>query len=137
MVIHHSVFIHVDSRKLALSEIILNLSTERRHAMKTTKTKFVCVFATLLLAFVLAAPTLAQAGRGHHHHGHHEHHQGHRHHGHHHSHHLNGYMMYNQPRIQYRSYYPQPSYNYYPVPIYIQPSMLGISAGGATFMIGF
>ena len=109
--------------------------------MKTTKTTFARVFATLLLAFVLAAPTLAQAGRGHHHHGHHEHHQGHRHHshhhGHHHSHHLNGYMMYNQPRIQYRSYYPQPSYNYYPAPIYIQPSMLGISTGCATFMIGF
>lgn len=102
--------------------------------MKTTKITSARVFATLLLAFVLAAPTLVQAGRGHHHHGH----QGHRHHhGHNHNHHLNGYMMYNQPqpRIQYRSYYPQPSYNYYPAPVYIQPSMLG--TGGTTFVIGF
>lgn len=110
--------------------------------MKTTKTMFARFFAVSLIALALAVPTLAQAGRGHHHghhrHGHHHDH-GHRHH--HHNHHLNGYMMYNQPRIQYRSYYPQPSYNYYPTPVYVQPSMIGGSisygGGGTTFMIGF
>ncbi|HQU97603.1 MAG TPA: hypothetical protein PLV19_01695 [Nitrosomonas sp.] len=102
--------------------------------MKTTKTTFAHFFAVSLIALTLITPTLAQAGRGHHH----GHHHGHRHH-HHHNHHLNGYMMYNQPRIQYRSYYPQPSYNYYPAPVYVQPPMLGgsINYGGASFVIGF
>jgi len=101
--------------------------------MKTTKTMFARFFAVSLIALTLATPTLVQAGRGHHH----GHHHGHRHH----NHHLNGYMMYNQPRIQYRSYYPQPSYNYYPAPVYVQPSMIGgginYGGGGAAFVIGF
>lgn len=111
--------------------------------METKKTILIGLLSTLLLAFVLAAPTLAQAGRGHHGHGHHHNHHGH-HHGHHHKHHYigGGYnYIYSQPRGYYRPYYPQPqyNYNYYPAPVYgIPPQMMmGISTGDASFMLRF
>jgi hypothetical protein len=102
--------------------------------MKTRKTMLTGL--ALLLAFILAAPALVQAGRGHH--GHHHHGHGH-HHGHHH-HHLGG-GYYAQPRGYYRPYYPQPqyNYNYYPAPVYGFPPqmMMGIGTGNTSFMIRF
>ena len=91
--------------------------------MKTKKTMLTSLFVMVLLAFTLATPTLAQAGRGHHrghgHHGHHQHHHKHSHH----QHHLGGYnMIYSQPRVYYnRPYYPQPRYNYNSAPVYGYP----------------
>ena len=107
--------------------------------MKTKKTMLTNLFVIVLLAFTLAAPTLAQAGRGHHrghgHHGHHHHHHQHSHH----QHHLGGYnMIYSQPRVYYnRPYYPQPR-NYYPAPVYYPPNgVMGIGTGNMDFMIRF
>lgn len=108
--------------------------------METKKTIWTGLLTTLLLAFVLTVPTLAQASRGHH--GHHRH--GHHHHGHHQQHHHmgGGYnYIYSQPRAYYRPYYPQP--RYYPAPVYgpvygIPPQMMmGISTGDASFMLRF
>lgn len=109
--------------------------------MKTKKTMLTNLFVIVLLAFTLAAPTLAQAGRGHHrghgHHGHHHHHHQHSHH----QHHLGGYnMIYSQPRGYYnQAYYPQPRYNYYATPAYGYPPsvMMGINTGNASFMLRY
>lgn len=109
--------------------------------MKTKKTMLPSLLIMGLLAFTLAAPTLAQAGRGHHGHGHgHDHHR----HGHHHQKHHNHFKGYNyiysQPRGYNRPYYPQPRYNYYyPAPVYGAPphGMMGIDTGNASFMLRF
>lgn len=108
--------------------------------MKTKKTMLTNLFVIVLLAFTLAAPTLAQAGRGHHRgHGHHHQHSHHQHS--HHQHHLGGYnMIYSQPRGYYnQAYYPQPRYNYYATPAYGYPPsvMMGINTGNASFMLRY
>lgn len=113
--------------------------------MRTKKAMRVSFLFMALLGLILAMPTLAQAGRGHHGHGHHHghRHHGHHHHGHHHHHIGSGYgYIYGQPRSYYRPYYPQPrsyNYNYYPAPVYGLPPqmMMGIGSGNMDFMIRF
>lgn len=138
----HSVFIHVYLCKFALSGTNLYQLTERRCAMKTTKTISASLLLVMVLVLILALPVLAEAGRGHHRHGHgHSHHHEHSHY----QHYLGGYpMIYSQSRRYYnRSYYPQPRYNYnysyYPAPAYSYPPnvMMGIDTGNASFMIRY
>ncbi|MBA3756608.1 MAG: hypothetical protein H0X02_10430 [Nitrosomonas sp.] len=110
--------------------------------MKTKKTMLTNLFVIVLLAFTLAAPTLAQAGRGHHRgHGHHGHHHHHHHQHSHHQHHLGGYnYVYSQPSGYYnQTYYPQPRYNYYATPAYGYPPsvVMGINTGNASFMLRY
>ncbi|SFI33989.1 hypothetical protein [Nitrosomonas sp. Nm34] len=98
----------------------------------------------MLLSFVLAAPMIVEAGRGHHHHhGHHHNHGHHHHHGHHRHHH-----HYNPPNIYYnQSYYPPAPVYYSPAPVYYPPApvygvgpghlFMGITTGNAGFMFGY
>ena len=98
--------------------------------METNKTMLPSLLIMVLLAFTLAAPTLAQAGRGHHGHGHNHHN------------HFNEYN-YSQPRGYNRPHYPQSrhnyNYNHYPAPVYGPPPtrMMGIDTGNTSFMLRF
>lgn len=114
--------------------------------METKKSILTSFFLVPVLVSSLAIPTLVQAGRGHHGHGHHHRHHQHHHGGHHHhGHYINGgyNYIYGQPRVYYRSYYPQPryNYNYYSAPAYgygLSPQMMmGIGTGHAGIVIGF
>ena len=103
--------------------------------METKRIKLSGLMLAVCLAVTLAAPSLAQAGRGHHRHHHHHDHGHHRHH----QHFIGGgdNYGYSQPR----GYYPpaQYNYNYYPAPVYVVPPqmMMGINTGNMDFMIRF
>ncbi|PSJ18898.1 hypothetical protein [Nitrosomonas supralitoralis] len=111
--------------------------------MNTQPTKLIRLLLSLVLAISLVTPSLANAGKGHHHKHHNGHHHKH-HHGHHHYNNHGGYgYIYSQPRGYYQPYYPQPryiyNYNNYPAPVYIPPpqTVMGIGTGNVDFMIRF